>query len=267
MPYCRICKSELTKPLLELKNVPAAAQNMPSTGEELQKDRGIDLAICQCLNCGVLQHTSEPVPYYREVIRASGVSAEMKSFRLEQFKKWTADYKLAGKKIFEAGCGRGEYLRLMQSSGVEACGVEYGSSAVNICRASGLQVFQNFFQTGKEKLPGAPYDGFFILNFLEHIPDLPAFLQGIRNNLAPGAAGIVEVPNLDMILENSQLTEFSVEHLFYFTAESLSNLLHNQGFEVRRCRSIWYDYIISAEVVKRECQDLSGCAEIAGNIT
>ena len=77
MNRCRICKGELSKELLVLKNVPAAAQNMPATREELCADKGIDLALCQCLNCGVLQHTAPPVPYYREVIRASGVSEAM----------------------------------------------------------------------------------------------------------------------------------------------------------------------------------------------
>ena len=51
MPQCRICKADLSQPLLELKNVPAAAQKMPSSPEELAQDKGVDLKICQCLKC------------------------------------------------------------------------------------------------------------------------------------------------------------------------------------------------------------------------
>ena len=257
---CRICSSELSEPLLELKNVPAAAQRMPATPAELAADKGVDLALCQCPACGVLQHTAPPVPYFREVLRASGVSEAMKRFRLEQFSDWVRRYGLAGKKVFEAGCGRGEYLSLMARSGVSAVGMEYGPEAVDFCRKQGLDVFRCFFETGDEKLPGAPFDGFFVLNFLEHIPDLPAFLRGIRNNLRLGAPGLVEVPNLDMILRNSLLTEFSTEHIYSFTAETLTGLLQNNGFTVHSCRSVWHDYILSAEVVRRPECDLSGCA-------
>jgi SAM-dependent methyltransferase len=261
-PHCRICRSELSKVLLELENVPAAAQRMPATPAELAADKGVDLTLYQCPACGVLQHTAPPVPYFREVLRASGVSGAMKQFRLEQFSDWVSRYGLAGKKVFEAGCGRGEYLSLMARSGVSAVGVEYGPEAVEFCRTQGLDAVRDFFETGDEKLPGAPFDGFFVLNFLEHIPDLPAFLRGIRNNLRPGAAGLVEVPNLDMILRNSLLTEFSTEHIYSFTAETLTGLLQNSGFTVRSCRSVWHDYILSAEVLSRRECDLSGCAAV-----
>ena len=256
---CRICRAELGEVLLELKNVPAAAQKMPATQTELRADRGVDLQLRQCPCCGVLQHTATPVSYFREVLRASGVSEAMTQFRLEQFGAWVETYGLAGKKVFEAGCGRGEYLRLMARSGVRAAGTEYGPAAREACRGQGLEVFPVFFETGEEVLPGAPYDGFFVLNFLEHIPDIPAFLAGIRKNLVPGAPGLVEVPNLDMILRRGLLTEFSTEHIYSFTAETLTGVLQSHGFEVRRCRSVWHDYILSAEVVLRPRCDLSPC--------
>lgn len=267
MNRCRICKGELSKELLVLKNVPAAAQKMPSTREECLADKGVDLAICQCLNCGVLQHTSPPVPYYREVIRASGVSETMRQFRLEQFSSWVKRYDLIGKKVFEAGCGRGEYLALMNASGVTACGTEFSDSGIIACRQQDLQVFKTFFDTGEETMPQAPYDGFFILNFLEHIPDIPAFLTGIRKNLKENAPGIIEVPNLDMILANAQLTEYSCEHIYYFTAANLTAMLQNHGFDVISCRSVWHDYIISAEVIKRKAVDLSSCHAVRQELT
>lgn len=263
MNRCRICQGELSKELLVLKNVPAAAQKMPSTREECLADKGIDLALCQCLNCGVLQHTAPPVPYYREVIRASGVSGTMRQFRLEQFSSWVKRYDLIGKKVFEAGCGRGEYLALMNASGVTACGTEFSDSGIIACRQQDLQVFKTFFDTGEETMPQAPYDGFFILNFLEHIPDIPAFLTGIRKNLKENAPGIIEVPNFDMIFAKSQLTEFSTEHIYYFTAENLKNLLSSNGFEVVNSKKVWNDYIISAEVIKRPVCNLEKCAEIS----
>jgi len=155
----------------------------------------------------------------------------------------------------------------MQQCGAPVCGMEYGEEAAGICRRAGFDLWQEFFTTGDEMHPRSGFDGFYVLNFLEHIPDLPAFLAGIRRNLCDGAAGLVEVPNFDMILANSMLTEFSTEHIYYFTAATLRNLLENHGFEVISCRSIWHDYILSAEVKKRSVPDLSGCAALKDRIT
>ncbi len=265
-PSCRICHAELSGPLLTLNNVPAAAQNLPASPEELAADLPVDLNIHECPRCGVVQHSAAPVGYFREVLRASGVSEAMRKFRLEQFADWLKKYDLSGKRVFEAGCGRGEYLALMAQAGADVTGWEYGQSAVDFCRKQNINAERGFFETGSEIVGSGNYDGFFVLNFLEHIPDLARFLDGCRRNLRPGGAGLVEVPNFDMILKNSLLTEFSTEHLYYFTEKSLCNLLESNGFEVRQCRSIWSDYIISAEVVKRETVSLAGCSAVLENI-
>lgn len=264
--FCRICHAELSGVLLELKNVPAAAQNLPASQEEIDADRPVDLRLHECPRCGVVQHTAVPVDYYREVLRASGVSEAMKNFRLEQFGKWLRKYDLVGKRVFEAGCGRGEYLELMAQAGAEVTGLEAGQAAIDVCRSRNMMVESGFFDTGKEVIGSGNFDGFFVLNFLEHIPDLPAFLDGCRNNLRPGGHGLVEVPNFDMILENSLLTEFSTEHIYYFTEKSLCNLLENHGFAVNSCRTVWSRYIISAEVSLRPGCDLSGCAAVEQRI-
>ena len=264
--FCRICHAELSAPLLTMENVPAAAQNLPASPDELAADRPVDLKICECPRCGVVQHTAAAVGYFREVLRASGVSEAMKRFRLTQFRSWLERFDLVGKPVFEAGCGNGEYLSLMAQAGAKVTGVEYGVSAVERCREQGLMAERNYFEQGTEVVGDGRFAGFFVLNFLEHIPDIPRFLDGCRNNLLPGGAGLIEVPNFDMILKNSLLTEFSTEHLYYFTAETLTNLLNNNGFEVRSISTVWSDYIISAEVVRQNGVDLSGCGATACRI-
>ena len=41
----------------------------------------------------------------------------MQDFRKEQFSNWLSRYGLKGGRLLEAGCGRGEYLRIMESCG------------------------------------------------------------------------------------------------------------------------------------------------------
>ena len=235
--------------------MPPYSQHLP----EKPDFSSVDLQIIQCPACGTVQLLNEPVPYYREVIRAAAYSPEMGEFRRKQFAGWVEKYHLTGKKIFEAGCGRGEYLQLMQESApVEVCGVEYGSDSAESACKSGLHVERIFFDRGDEILEKAPFDGFFILNYLEHIPDFSRFMQGIYNNLKPDAVGLVEVPNFDLMLKKNMFSEFTIDHLYYFTADSLKRALEIHGFEVLDCQVIWHDYIISAEVKKRLMLDFSG---------
>ena len=104
-----------------------------------------------------------------------------------------------------------------------------------VARGKDLNVFRMFLETGTEKIPEGPFDGFLFLNFLEHIPDPTAMFSGIRNNLVEQAIGMVEVPNLDMIMRESLFSEFVIDHLFYLLKETLvANLMMN-GFEVLKC--------------------------------
>jgi len=260
--HCRLCGHEFfDKPLLRYENMPGAAQCLPDAAS-LDSDKGVDLEVCQCSGCGLVQLNSNPVPYYKEVIRAAAFSEEMKIFRLNQFRNIVQKYSLQGKKIIEIGCGRGEYLSIMQQFGVDAYGLEYSDEAVSYCINDGLKVSRGFIDSGTYKIGDAPFDAFYILNFLEHLPDLNSTLAGICNNLKDDGIGLVEVPNFDMILRNKLFSEFISDHLFYFTRETLGTTLMLNGFDVIEYNDVWYDYIISATVKKRKKIDMThfyGC--------
>jgi len=225
--------------------------------QSLDGDIGVELKVYQCAGCGLVQLSNDPVPYYREVIRASSVSAEMRDFREIQFRSFVERYVLQNKKIIEIGCGRGEFLSLMQQFVVDAHGLEYSRKSVAQCVKSGLKVSSGFIENTDYKLNHGPFDAFFILNFLEHLPDPNSMLGGIYNNLTDAGIGLVEVPNFDMILKKKLFSEFIGDHLFYFTKETLSTTLWLNGFEIIDCNEKWYDYIISAVVKKRNRIDIS----------
>ena len=93
---CRICSGYLyDNPIFTLKNMPKSAQYLPT-----EKDLGVDLEVCQCSKCGLVQLNNEPVPYYKEVIRATDVSEEMKTFRRKQFKSFIKEFKLFSLDLF-----------------------------------------------------------------------------------------------------------------------------------------------------------------------
>lgn len=263
---CRLCGQALfAQPLLVQHEMPAAAQGLP-TADQLAADRGVTLALHQCSGCGTVQLATEPVPYWRDVIRAAGISAEMRAYRLDQFGRWVGQHDLTGRKVLEVGCGRGEYLSLLRDAGADATGIEHLPASVAACREAGLRVTEGFIDGPDTRLADGPFDGFAILNFLEHIPAAHLTLRGIVANLEPGAIGLVEVPDFDMILRMRLFAEFVPDHLYYFTRQSLKHLLEGNGLEVLECSSEWHGYVLSATVRKRTPLDLSALQNAQADI-
>lgn len=254
---CRVCSGTFfTTPLLRYANMPKAAQNFPDAAA-LAGETGVDLEVCQCANCGLVQLSNEPVPYYREVIRAAAVSDVIQQAKTQQFAQFIATHALHGKKILEVGCGRGEFLSLLPSHDVMACGLEYSESAVAECAKNGLRVSRGYPDQNTGALENGPFDAFLLLMFLEHMPKPNAALRTIHDNLADNAVGLVEVPNFDLVLRKKLFSEFIGDHLLYFTGETLRTTLQINGFEVVECHEVRDEYVLSVVVQKRRRLDIS----------
>lgn len=245
MKLCKLCKTPLEKPVFVLPNMPASAQGF-ATKKTKSKQK---LELFECPNCSLVQLACKPVSYYKEVIRATAVSKEMRAFRLKQFKQFFKKYKC--KKTIEIGCGTGDYLEILTKVNKNSFGLEVGKNALAACKKQGLKVFEGYLEKENQKIPNAPYDSFIIMNFLEHFPHPLTALRAIWNNLSAGAFGFVEVPNYEMIYKNNLYSELIPDHLLYFTKDTLALMLGLAGFEVIQINSVFHDYILQAEVKKR----------------
>ena len=255
---CRVCKGPFLFPaLLEYPNSPRAAQGFLDDLEEL--DDVVDLKIYQCQRCGLVQHDLKPVDYYKDVIRAIAYSEEMGRFREQQLAEWIQKFNLKDKKILEIGSGQGEYLELLlKAGGKNVYGLENSKESVEIAKEKGLNIQQGYLSKNYENSWEESFDAFTTFNFMEHWPDISSSLHSLQNSLNDGAVGLVEVPNFDFILKNGMYSEFTTDHIFYFTEKTLRTVLETHGFDVIEMNSIWHDYILSAQVKKRPALNISG---------
>ncbi len=246
---CKICgsKSSLSN-ILSLPKVPPSAQGFTKN----KRKNYITLNIFQCKSCGLVQSNNKPVKYYKETIRAAGFSKSMVKFRKKQFNNFVSKFNLKNKSVVEIGAGNGDYLSILKKYSKKSVGIEYSKKNVLKCKKNKLNVYRGYISDKNFKVPGGPYDGFICMSFMEHSPNINNFLKGISKNLANEAYGIIEVPNFDMILKKKLYTEFIIDHLNYFTKQSLTQTLNINGFEVIEMNSIWDGYILSAIVKKRE---------------
>lgn len=242
--------------VFELPGMPAGAQFYPQPGE-FGGDAGVTLRLHVCGSCDLYQLNNEPVPYFRDVIRPSGTSPMIIEFRRKQLAEMVQRFGLTGRKVFECGCGQGEFLSLWMDFPVEACGIEHHAGFVAQARSKSLTVHQGYVGSATDKVPHGPFDAFTSFNFLEHQPDPNGMLRGIWHNLTERGGGLITVPNFDYILENNAYYELIIDHLLYFSRQSFTAILERNGFQV-----VCFDETLAdthcAFVAKKAVPDHSG---------
>lgn len=268
---CIACGSCL-QPLITLDNMPASAQDIPDESE-LSKDHPISLTLCQCGKCGLVQFDTEPVHYYKDVIRAGGGSSTMRALRREEYQRLLDTMKLkglTGRNIIEVGCGRGEFLSFFREykdellkeqnnlmEEIRLTGIEHKPELVALARQAGLEVYEGFAE-GDETFPNAPFDAFVQFNFLEHQPHPKDMLHCIWENLKPGAIGLVTVPSFEYILQYDGYYELLRDHIAYYTKDTLRRLFESAGFRTISERTVNRDTL---EIIVEKLTEVSKEAE------
>ena len=282
---CIACGHALS-PLMTLDDMPASAQNIPAASE-LAEDHPLSLTLCQCPSCGLVQFDTEPVDYYRDVIRAGGGTRTMTRLRHEEYARLLTamqEQHIRGRRIVEVGCGLGEFLRMWQNlaedpegaaalardqardplSGqpnaapLHLVGLEHKPSLVAEANAAADKKYRVYegFATGDVRYPEGPFDAFVQFNFLEHQPDPCDMLRNIWHNLKPQALGLITVPSFEYILRYNGYYELLRDHIANYTEFTLQKLLQDCGFELLSMDLVNRD-TIEAIVRKADPDELS----------
>lgn len=257
---CRLCGTALqAATLLTIERAPQGAQAF-LTSEQLSADGTITLDIRQCPDCGLVQACCPPVPNWQHVIRSGGYSPAMSELRRRQVGHFLENYTSAGRRVLEAGCGRGDLLEILRDCGATPFGIEASLAAVQAGRARGLSVEHGYPASGRV-IHAGPFDAFVTANVVEHAVDPRDFLRGLRQNLRPHAVGMVEVPSFERMLEQRRSYDFIADHLSYFTADTLRLALETTGFEVLEVSREWWVDAIVAFVRVRPLADWVGAQQ------
>lgn len=103
--------------------------------------------------------------------------------------------------VFDAGCGRGEFLALLKSEGIAARGVESSAIAAEACRGLGLDVREGDAIEALSGVATASLGAVVAFQVVEHWPAAATFrfLAEARRAIAPGGVLIVETVNTDSL--------------------------------------------------------------------
>ncbi|HET7307845.1 MAG TPA: methyltransferase domain-containing protein [Gammaproteobacteria bacterium] len=134
--------------------------------------------------------------------------------------------------VIDIGCGRGEWLELLQQSNIPARGIDLNRILIDECRQRGLDVVESeALDYLRQQKPNtvAVISGFHII---EHVPTryLVALFDEALRALAPGGVLIVETPNPANVLVGSNTFYMDPTHRNPLPVDLTRFLLEARGF-------------------------------------
>jgi SAM-dependent methyltransferase len=204
---------------------------------------GYEVAICNRCGAGF----ADGIPsqnvfddYYRELSKyeyeyCGGMPPEQDRLRSRQIAATIAEYIPArNSRILEIGCANGVLLQSLKDEGFANV---HGVDPSPGCAKAAKDLFRipvrahSIFDIPEEE----HFDFLILTGVLEHIRNLDRAAQKLRDLLVPGGRAYLAVPDASCFpaIKDAPFQEFSVEHINFFSATSLANLM-----QLRRFRSL-----------------------------
>jgi 2-polyprenyl-3-methyl-5-hydroxy-6-metoxy-1,4-benzoquinol methylase len=172
---------------------------------------------------------------------------------------------VAGKNILDIGCGTGYFPHYMQQKGFNASGMEIEPGARKFAADNfGLKV-SSPDELLNEKLTGQ-FDVITLWHVLEHLYDLPRYLNWINNSLKNDGALFIALPNCNSY-DAKKYGQFWAaydvpRHLWHFNPTTFEKLISQYGFNLIKIKSLpfdaYYNSMMSAKYAGKRFSFING---------
>jgi SAM-dependent methyltransferase len=135
-------------------------------------------------------------------------------------------------KVLDIGCGRGEFLEILEEAGIPALGLELNSEMVALARQKGLNVLEEDGLEYLKTLPDLSLGGIFLSQVIEHLdPDiLRDLVRTAFFKLAPGGTLLAETINPKCLTTFSGAFYLDLSHHNPIHPEATRFLWESLGF-------------------------------------
>ncbi|HZR20488.1 MAG TPA: class I SAM-dependent methyltransferase [Verrucomicrobiae bacterium] len=170
-------------------------------------------------------------------------------------------------RLFDAGCGDGQFLSLMKQHGWQGKGVDFDAAAIETGKKKyGVDLEVGDFQT--IPIEESAFDAVTMSHVIEHVPDPIACLDKCRRLLKPGGRLVVSTPNVRSLGHQTFKSAWRglepPRHLHIFPHHLLGECARRAGLKVVKTGStaVNADYIISATMAIANAP--AGTSQIGG---
>jgi len=210
------------------------------TSDQIQNEYFFELAPAFCSYCGMFQLIEQPGQqkmFHENYAFFSSTSNYMQA-HFKQFSEMVIKYVLADRQepfVVELGSNDGIMLRNFKDAGVRHLGIEPSENVANVARSEGVETLSEFFNielADKIVEKHGQADSVLCANVMCHIPNLNSIAKGIKRLLKPDGMLIFEDPYLGDMIAKTSYDQIYDEHVFIFSATSVSWAFAQQGLEL-----------------------------------
>jgi len=141
----------------------------------------------------------------------------------------------SGNWIVEIASNDGYLLKNFVAKGIPVLGIEPAKNVAKEAIRSGVPTETEFFSDAmaRKLIAGGRHADLIIgNNVLAHVPDLNAFVAGLKLLLANAGVITLEFPHLMRLMEENQFDTIYHEHLSYFSFTAAQNVFERHGLKI-----------------------------------
>jgi SAM-dependent methyltransferase len=231
---CRFCGAELTCEAHDFGDQPLANSLVPMNAPDTP-DARFPLRVMVCSACLLVQleQTADPPAMFADYSYMSSVSAFWRDHTARFASMAVERFALSGESlVVEVGSNDGTLLRDFHAHGIRCLGIDPAANVAAEARQRGVSTLTAFFGEQTAAKLDRRADLLVANNVLAHAPALMDFVRGFALALAPNGVLSIEVPHVLAMLKGAQFDTIYHEHVFYFSAFVLRNVLAAVGLAV-----------------------------------
>lgn len=144
------------------------------------------------------------------------------------------DYFRGSGPVLDVGCGRGIFLELLSTAGIQAVGIDHSEEALAVCREKGFTVEREDASTYLNQNEGK-FGGIFCSHVIEHMgyEDAISFLELCHRALRRNGLLLLVTPNPADLTIMSEIFWLDPTHVRPYPTPLLEKMLRAIGFEIR----------------------------------
>ena len=236
MPKCLICDSEY-QPFVDFGEMPIA--NAFATKEEMNNEYTFPMKVGFCEHCNMVQLVEQPERermFHDNYAFFSSTSNYMKE-HFKNFANSVSELQNLNENSFvvEVGSNDGIMLQNFVTDNIPCLGVEPSKNVAQVAREKEIEVVTEFFdQSLAESIIATHQKADVILsaNVMCHIPYMHSIYDGIKVLLKDQGVFVFEDPYLGEVIEKTSFDQIYDEHVFLFSALSVSHLANMHDLEL-----------------------------------
>ena len=236
MKKCLICSNEFS-PFVDFGKMPIA--NAFANKKDLENEYFFSMKVGFCENCNMVQLLEQPD---REKMFHDNYAffSSTSNYMIKHFSKFAnavTSLQSLGNKSFvvEIGSNDGIMLENFQTDNIPCLGIEPSKNVANVAKDKGIEVMTEFFDknlVNKILKTHKKADAILSANVMCHIPYIHSIYEGVKMLLDEDGVFIFEDPYLGEIIEKTSFDQIYDEHVFLFSALSISYIANMHDLEL-----------------------------------